>query len=69
METAKSVAMDNGGPKEDIGVVGLAEKGNGAIKAAKGGVGALKLEIQNGVEFMAVADKSCVELENVVYGL
>ncbi|CAK9175238.1 unnamed protein product [Ilex paraguariensis] len=41
------VPLDNGGVEEDIGVVGEVKKGHGVVKAAKGRIGSLELEVQD----------------------
>lgn len=69
METTQRVAMNNGGPEEDTGVLGTAEESNGVVEAAERSIGTLELEIQDGVVVETVAEKNCVDLEKVADGL
>ena len=69
METAQRVDVNDGGPKEDVGIVGTAEESSGVVEAAERCIGALELEIQDGVVLETVAEENCVDLEKVVDGL
>lgn len=60
--------MDDGGPEEDVGVVGLVEESNGVIEATERGIRALKLERQNRVVVKTMAEKGSVGLEKMVDG-
>lgn len=69
METTQRVYMNDGGPEEDVGVVGTVEESNGVVEAAKRCIGALELEIQDGVVLEPAAEENCLDLEKVVDGL
>lgn len=45
MEIVESVGVDNGGVKEDIGVLGLVKKGKRLVEVTQRGVRALEFEV------------------------
>lgn len=69
MKAALGMAVDNGTPQEDIGVLGAVENGDGVVEAAEGGVRALKLEVEDWVVVEIVAEEKGMGLEEVVDGV
>lgn len=69
MKAALGMTVDNGTPEEDSGVLGAAEKGGGVVEAAKGGVRALELEVEDWVVVEIVAEEKGMGLEEVVDGV
>ena len=65
VEAMEGVGMDGGSPEEDIGVRGEAEESQGAVEAAKGGVSALELEVDDRVVVEPRTEDGAVELEEV----
>lgn len=63
MKARLGVGVDEGGPEEDIGVPSSAEESDGVVEAAESGVGALELEVQDGVVVESMAEESGVGLE------
>lgn len=68
MKTALGMAVDDGGPEEDAGVVGSLEKGDCVVEAAERGVGALELKVEDWVVVETVAEEKGVRLQKVVDG-
>lgn len=68
LKTQLGMAVDNGGPEVDSGVVGAVEKGDGVVEAAERGVRALELEVQDWVVVETVTEEKGVNLEKVVDG-
>lgn len=56
------MAVDNGGPDEHIGVVGTFKEDERIVESTDRGVGALELEVQDGVLMEAVAEEGGVDL-------
>lgn len=66
VEALECVGVDGGGPEVDVGAGSEAEEGEGAVEEAEAGVGALELEVDDGVVVEACAEDGGVELEEVV---
>lgn len=62
------MAVNNGGPEEDIGVMCTFKEGDRIVEATEREVRALELEIQDGMLVKAVAEERGVDLEKVVNG-